>query len=84
MKTGKKPYFVVGFGLPWLLHGLYDFTLSEEALNLAEWVVLVPVLLALFSVSVIIFAILFFRKARNNERYTAPLPGAWNQPAVSQ
>ena len=59
--------------VPWLYHGLYDFSLSEEFAALGEWTVFVSVGLAIGELILLIVFILFIRKARNDEKYTAPL-----------
>lgn len=67
--TGKKGYTVIGFLISWLMHGTYDFTLSEEVLALGEDVALIPVGLAIFAVVLFILIIVFEIKSRNKEKY---------------
>ncbi|MDO5133081.1 MAG: PrsW family glutamic-type intramembrane protease [Eubacteriales bacterium] len=65
-------------GLPailvsWLYHGLYDFGLSDEFSALGDWSAIIPVSLAFGELVLLIVFIVFIRRARNNEKYTAPL-----------
>lgn len=73
MKTGKNSDKVLGFVLTWLLHGLYDFSLSEEFIALNENLAIVAVALAALDVVLEVVMIVFFVKARKNELYTVPL-----------
>ena len=61
LKTGKKVYAVLGFVLPWLMHGIYDFTLTEEIVDVYDWVPIIPVSIAFFSLVLIIQLIFFIR-----------------------
>ena len=71
--TGNKAWYLVAFGVPWLLHGLYDFGLSPElGEEMTVWGYL-SVILAAASLFFLIRLILFFRKAKKNEIYTRPL-----------
>lgn len=69
MYTGKKGYTVFGFVISWLLHGIYDFTLSKEAEVLGDIAIFIPVTLALASLIMIIVAIVFVNKAGKNQKY---------------
>lgn len=70
LKTGKKEYAVLGFLVPWLMHGTYDFTLTDEISDLADWLPIIPVGLAFFSLVLIIWFIIFVKKAEKKELYT--------------
>lgn len=63
LRFRKKGYAVLGFLIPWLLHGVYDFTLTDEIAELSDWVPVIPVSIAAFSLVLIIWFILFVRKA---------------------
>ena len=67
--TGKKGWFILGFFISWMLHGWYDFTLSDELIALNDNWVFVPVTIALASIVLIIAFIIFVRKRRNTEMY---------------
>jgi len=73
LKTGKNSYKVLGFVLTWLLHGLYDFSLSEEFVALNENLMIVAVALTAINIALEVVMIVFFAKARKNELYTEPL-----------
>ena len=73
--TGKKSHFITGFLISWILHGTYDFCLSEELMDLTKEVSGgIALILAILSVVIIILFIRFIRKARTQEKYTAMLP----------
>ena len=69
-KTGQKIYGIIGFLIAWLLHGLYDFSLSDEFEALNDNLVFIPFLLTFISVVMIIVFIRFVRKRRNDPKYT--------------
>lgn len=73
-KTGNKAWSVLGFVLPWLWHGAYDFGLSEEFLALSEDAAILSVGLALLDLVLLIITIVFVLRARKNPKYTDPLP----------
>lgn len=76
LKTGNRAWAVLGFVLPYLMHGFYDFGLQEE-IDLAfngNFGVL-TVLLAVVDLILAISLIIHVRKARKNPTYTSPLPG---------
>ncbi|MBP0970034.1 MAG: PrsW family intramembrane metalloprotease [Oscillospiraceae bacterium] len=71
--TGEKKYKVLAFLIPYIYHGLYDFTLSKELSEYGDFFLFTPVLLAFFSVVLIIVMIVFFRKNRETEKYNVSL-----------
>ena len=71
--TGEKKYKVLAFLIPYLYHGLYDFTLSQELSEYGDFFLFTPVVLAFVSVVLIIVMIVFFRKNREVERYNVSL-----------
>ena len=75
-KTGNKTWNVVGVALPWLLHGAYDFGLSEEFLALGENAAFLSVSLAALAVVVLITLIVFFVRHRHDEQFMAPFAQA--------
>ena len=72
-RSGRSGEKWTGFGLAWLLHGLYDFSLSEEFIALNDNLVMVALLLALAEIVLVIILIRFVRKARKNEIFLEPL-----------
>ena len=83
LKTGKKKYAVTGFMLPLVLHGLYDFGLSEQLEEVNENFGIISLFLALVSIVTIVIEIRFFRKRRHDEEYCAAFnaPGAVPDPS---
>ena len=73
-RTGKSGYRWFGFALAWLIHGLYDFSLSEEFTALNENLILVSLLLALLDMALVVMLIVFVKKAKNRSMYIEPLP----------
>ncbi len=64
----------IGFVIAWLLHGLYDFSLSEEFVAINENLVFVGVLLALLDIVLVIMLIVFVRKAKKHALSQAAVP----------
>lgn len=71
--TGNRIYAVLGVLIPFLLHGAYDFGLSEQFLALSDNSPFLSVSLALFALVLLIWMFLFTRKARKDPVYTANL-----------
>ena len=67
--TGKKVYAVLGFAVPWFFHGLYDFTLSPEVLELNDNIAFIPVSIAFACLVLVFFYVRFVIKARDKETY---------------
>lgn len=74
LHTGKKFYGVIAVLLPWLIHGLYDFSLTPELLELNDNFAFLGVSLALLDIVLLILMIRFFIRAKKQERYQQPLP----------
>lgn len=73
LSTGKKQFIALGFLIPFLLHGLYDFSLSEELGDVFVFD-LIAVTLAFSDLVLMIVMIIFFVKAKKKEQYLTPLP----------
>ena len=73
MYTGKKGYVFTGFIIPFLLHAVYDLTLSKVLLQVYEWIVFIPVTLAFVSLITIIVMVVFFLRKNKKEKYLVPL-----------
>lgn len=69
LKTKKKRYGLLSFGLPWFLHGLYDFSLSDEFMALNDNLFIVALLLTLISIICVILVIIFVKKRRSDKKY---------------
>lgn len=64
MKTGKPGYRWIGFLISWVLHGIYDFSLSEEFVALNDNLVIIPFVLALVDIILVIMLIVFVKKRK--------------------
>lgn len=71
--TGKKRYGVLAFMLPFLLHGLYDFSLSPELLELNDNLAIIAVSLAVTDIVLLGLTIRFFIRSPKKEFYNEPL-----------
>lgn len=71
--TGKKRYSVFAILVPWLIHGLYDFSLSTELLALNDNFAFLGVSLALLDIVLLILMIRFFVRSKKREHYQHPL-----------
>ncbi len=75
-KSDKPLIKRLGFLLSWLIHGLYDFSLSEEFLAINDDLAFVALLLAVLDIVLVFLLIRFVRKAKKQALYTEPLPEA--------
>lgn len=73
--TGKDHYKMTAFALPFLLHGLYDFSLSDELQALNDNLVFLPFILVLIELIILIRMLFLIRKERKGTEYTKPLLG---------
>ncbi len=72
-KFGKPIYKYIGFLIAWVLHGLYDFSLSPELLAINDNLAVIPLSLALLDIILVIMLIVFVNKAKKREIYTEAL-----------
>ena len=72
IKTKKKVYGILGFVIPWFLHGLYDFGLSDELLNLSDDFAVISVTLELICIIFAFLIIRFVKKRRNSSTFIEP------------
>ena len=72
-KYRNKALQYVGFVISWLLHGLYDFGLSDELEAYNDNLVFIPFLCALISLICIILIIRFVKKRNRDEKYITPV-----------
>ena len=73
LKTGKKIYGVLSFLIPWILHGLYDFGLSKELIDVNDNFAIISVSLEAFCIVVAFLIICFVRKRKDSTLYIEPL-----------
>ena len=71
-KTGKKGYYLVAFLLPYIMHGLYDLSLSSVFAD-NDLFIFLALALAVADYVIIIIAIVFFARRKRNEKYTSSL-----------
>jgi len=71
--TGKKRYSAIAILLPWFVHGLYDFSLSPELLELNDNFAFLGVSLALLDIVLLILMFLYFKRSKHKEIYQSPL-----------
>lgn len=69
LHTGKKRYGVFALLVPWLIHGLYDFSLTPELMEISDNFAFLGVSLALLDIVLLILMICFFIKARKKDIY---------------
>ena len=74
VKSGKTGVRRIGFVIAWLLHGLYDFSLSEPFIAINENLMAAALVLAVMDIVLVILLIRFVRKRKGLEEYTEPLP----------
>lgn len=74
LKTGNKAYCVPAFLVPWLMHGLYDFSLSEEINAVFDWFGMIALLLAIICAVLLVYMIVFVTKATRKRDYMTPFP----------
>ena len=73
LDTGKRRFGIIAFMLPFLLHGLYDFSLNAKLLELNDNLAAIALSLALIDIILLILMIRFFIRAKRIERYNYPL-----------
>lgn len=73
LKTKKKIYGILSFLIPWLLHGLYDFGLSDELIKLNDNFAFISITLELICIIYVFIMIRFVKKRRNDKEYLKPL-----------
>ena len=78
-KTNRPGLRWAGFLLSWLIHGLYDFSLSEEFIAINDNLMIVALLLAVLDIVLVLLCIGFVRKAKKQLICTDPLPEAINK-----
>ena len=72
-KTGKKIYGVLSFLIPLVLHGLYDFGLSQELIELNENFAIISILLEVVCLVCVVLIVRFIKKRKDTDIYREPL-----------
>ena len=73
IRKNNKGYAALGVLISFLLHGLYDFSLTEEIEIITDASGFIAVTLAVLDLVIIIVLIIFIRKNKDNPEYTLPL-----------
>ena len=73
LKTGNDFQKKLGFIIAWFIHGLYDFSLSDEFMALNEYLMLVALALAVLDIVLVIWLVVFANKAKKDEAYMEPM-----------
>lgn len=71
--TGNKIYAVIAFVLPCLLHGIYDFSLSNSLWAVNDDFKFLGVGMAVLDLVLVALMIIFFLRTKKKERYNVPL-----------
>lgn len=82
-KTGDKKWSVLGVLVPWLLHGAYDFGLTEEFAALGDMSAFLSVSLAALGIVILVVLIVFFVRHKHDEDFMAPMVQAPEPDAVA-
>ncbi len=69
MKKIIAGLLVISVLLPWLLHGIYDFSLTPELLEVNENLMFIALFMALLDIVMLILMIRFFVRSKKQERY---------------
>ncbi len=72
-RTGNNVWSVIGFVMPWLMHGLYDFGLSEEVLVFGEGIMYLSLSLAAAALVIVIVLIVFMFRHKDDPTYREPM-----------
>lgn len=72
MQTKKKIYGILGFIIPWVIHGLYDFGLSKELISINDNFAFISVTLEFICILYAFFIIRFVRKRRKDNTFIKP------------
>ena len=75
LKTKKNIYKVLAFLIPWIMHGIYDYSLTPELIELNDNFAFIGISMALIDVILLIILIVFFAKEKKHgkEKYTEPI-----------
>ena len=71
--TGKRRFGLTAFLLPFLLHGIYDFSLTQELLEVSDNFAVIGVAMALVDIVLLVLMIRFFRRSPEKVIYNEPL-----------
>ncbi len=69
LETGKKSYIIPGFLIPFILHGCYDFFLSEEIEAINDDLGMISLLLVVVDLIIIIRFLFWIRKESQSDSF---------------
>ncbi len=72
--TGDKKNKWIGFLISWLMHGLYDFSLSEELIAVSEGFMAISLVLAIMDIVLVILLIRYVKKTKKQGQQPISLP----------
>lgn len=86
LKSGKKVNIFLALFIPWLIHGLYDFSLSKELLEINDNFVFLPIIIVIIELVILIMMFVFFIKERKGkkEKYQEILECSVKEEAVEE
>ncbi len=67
LESGKKGYGFLALIIPWILHGMYDFSLTPELMDLNDNLIFIAISLAVLDIVLVIIMIRFYLKKK--EKY---------------
>jgi len=73
IRDNSKVLKITGFLISLFLHGLYDWMLDPNVLELTEWIAVAAVSIAFLGFVLFVFMFFFYWKAGRNPKYTEPL-----------
>ena len=71
--TGKKSYKIQAFLWPFLIHGMYDFSLADEFQALNDNLVFIPFICIAVELFILIRALVRIKKERTGTKFTEPV-----------
>lgn len=71
--TGKKIFGIIAFLLPFMLHGIYDFSLSQELIAINDNLTAIAFTMVALDIVVLVLMFRFFIRSRRKDRYNEPL-----------
>lgn len=81
----NKPFYkVLAFFIPWLIHGVYDFTLGDKIEEWCEYLIVGPFVALFATLIYLIVIIIFIIKSRKNNRNLEPLFPAEVQAEINE
>ena len=84
LHTGNRGYRAAAWGLPFLLHSVYDFSLADEVQAINDNFAFIPVISVIVELAILIRGILLIRKVRRGTEYTEPFLRKEEQAAAAE